>query len=170
LWKIEYSILFNSTITISDLSKKKDTSLFDMLEANVINRPNSIQDNYIPLQDKYISEDLPLQMKGILQPIFNFEDNLFAGNYSSVLITNYGNAEVNNIKLHLGVEIRNSKELVAKKMLREIEKTEINFQLDDIVSRNGGQLKIPLLSTASFPFYNLTLSGSYSDVRTKFIL
>lgn len=147
-------------LIIKEMTAKKEGLFFQMVEGKLVTTNNSLPDNYI-------QKALPLKMKGILQPIFKFDDNVFEGNYYSVIMTNYGNAEVNKISLTLSVEIRNSKELVEGKMLRETEQQTINLEIDEIIGRNGGQIKIPIISTASFPIYNITLSGQYTDVRNK---
>jgi len=119
------------------------------------------------LAEKYIHHDFPNKMKSILQPIFRFEDNLFEGNYFVVVLTNYGNAEVNDVKLQLSVTIKNSKELVDGKMLREKELQTVKVEIKEMIGRNGVQTKIPLLSTAAFPYFEINLTGEYFDVRNK---
>lgn len=116
---------------------------------------------------KYIQNDLHTKLKGILKPIFNFDDALFEGNYYTLIMNNYGNAEVIRINIILSVEINNSKELIDKKMLKDRETHEFNFIIDEVVARNNGHIKIPLISTASFPIFKITLSGKYIDVRNK---
>lgn len=116
---------------------------------------------------KYIQKDLHDKLKGILKPIFNFEDALFDGNYYTLNLTNYGNAEVIKINLSLEVEIKNAKELVDKKMLKEKEIHKVILTVDEIVGRNGGQIKLPILATAAFPIYSISLTGTYTDVRNK---
>jgi len=114
------------------------------------------------MKSKYINVELSNKMKGILQPIFNFEDNLFEGNYLTLIFTNYGNAEVNKICLKIIVTVNNSKELIDKKMLREKEVQTIEVLINEIVERNGGNL-----TTASFPIYTILVNGEYYDVRNK---
>jgi hypothetical protein len=119
------------------------------------------------LFEKYLQKDISLKMKGILQPIFKLEDNLFDGNYFIVILTNYGNAEVNNINLTLSIDISNSIELVEKRMLRKSETIIRDISIQEIVGRSGGTLKIPIISTASFPIYKISIGGTYTDVRSK---
>ncbi|MDI5894356.1 hypothetical protein [Flavobacterium algoritolerans] len=119
------------------------------------------------LINKYINLELSNKMKGILQPIFKFEDNLFEGNYLTLIFINYGNAEVNKICLKLIVTVHNSKELIDQKMLREKETQTIEVLINEIVERNGGKLRIPILTTASFPFFFVQVKGEYYDVRNK---
>lgn len=119
------------------------------------------------MKSKYINLELSNKMKSILQPIFNFEDNLFEGNYLTIVFTNYGNAEVNKICLKIIVSVNNSKELIDKKMLREKEIQTIDILINEIVERNGGKLRIPILTTASFPIFNIQVKGEYYDVRNK---
>ncbi|WP_017257429.1 hypothetical protein [Pedobacter arcticus] len=116
---------------------------------------------------KYLDLSLATKMKGILKPIFNFEDSLFDGNYLIVSFTNYGNAEVNKIIVKVTVTVLNSKELIDKKMLREREIEVIDVVINEIVQRNGGNLKVPILTTASFPIYSISVKGEYFDVRNK---
>lgn len=146
------------TAILKELTIKKEGSLYQFLEIKGVTSS---------LPENYINAELHSKLKSILQPIFNFEDNLFEGNYFTVIMTNYGNAEVNKICLQLIVQIRNSKELVEKKMLREKEQQIISIEINEIIARTGGQIKIPLLSTASFPFYEITITGHYIDVRNK---
>ena len=115
----------------------------------------------------YINNDLSIQMQDILQPIFKFEDSLFEGNFYTLIFTNYGKAEVKKIEINLYVHIENSKELVDQKMLRQMENKKIQFQIEELISRDGGRLKIALISTASFPIYKIHISGSYQDIRNK---
>lgn len=117
--------------------------------------------------EKYLQKDISNKMKDILQPIFRLDNNLFEGNYFVVILTNYGSAEVNQINLNLAITINNSKELVEKKMLRESETYEKKIVITEIIARNGGQLKVPLVSTASFPTFRISVSGTYTDVRNK---
>lgn len=119
------------------------------------------------LPTKYLEKEIPAKMSEVLKTIFKFDDNLFEGNFFTINITNYGNAEVNLIKLILTVTILNSKEVVEKKLLQEINTHTFKIEIPEIVGRNGGNLKIPLISTASFPFYSITLKGVYFDVRNK---
>jgi hypothetical protein len=119
------------------------------------------------ITEKYLQKDISLKMKGILQPIFNLDNNLFEGNYFVVILTNYGSTEVNQINLKLNVVINNSKELVEKKMLRESETYLKDIVITEIIARNGGQLKMPLVSTAAFPIYRISITGTYTDVRNK---
>lgn len=149
----------DSTI-VKELAVNKEVEGFRMKAGKIIFGNNT-------LSEKYIHKELPLKMKGILQPIFKFDDNLFEGNYYTVSITNYGKTEVNKISLKLIVEILISKELRDSKMLRAEEQKEINIELNEIIGRDGGQIQIPLLSTASFPLYSIVLNGYYTDVRNK---
>lgn len=119
------------------------------------------------LLTKYLNKEIPAKMSEILKPIFKFADNLFEGNFFAVNLTNYGNAEVNLIKLNLSVTILISEEVAEKKMLKEKDTHFLKIEIPEIVERNGGKLKIPLISTASFPIYSIILNGEYFDVRNK---
>lgn len=146
----------------------------DLIVLNEINENTSFQVQagkvVMPksnMKTKYINLELSNKMKSILQPIFNFEDNLFEGNYLTLIFTNYGNAEVNKICLKIIVTVNNSKELIDKKMLREKEVQTIEVLINEIVERNGGKLRIPILTTASFPIFTVQAKGEYYDVRNK---
>lgn len=119
------------------------------------------------LTTRYIQKEVPSKMIEVLKPIFKFDDNLFTGNFFTVNLINYGNTEINQVRLNVELTITNSKEVAEKKMLREKESHKINIEINEIVGRNGGKLKIPLISTAAFPTYDITISGEYSDVRNK---
>jgi hypothetical protein len=121
--------------------------------------------NSLPL--KYLNKEIPAKMTEILKPIFKFDDNLFEGNFYTVNLINYGNAEVNLIKLDIFISIANSKDVAEKKMLKEKDNHTYKVSIPEIISRNGGKLKIPIISTASFPIYSITLKGEYFDVRNK---
>lgn len=116
---------------------------------------------------KYIKSDIPTQMAEVLKPIFNFDDNLYEGNYFTLVVTNYGNAEVNQMNVHLEIVIYNSEEVAEKKMLKDMDIHHLDYEIHEIITRNGGRLKIPLISTASFPIFEITLNGEYFDVRNK---
>ena len=147
-------------IIIKDLTSQTDTTGFQILEGKIVYEKQN-------LTTQYLNTDLSNKLTGILKPIFNFEDNLFEGNFYTVILTNYGNAEVNKIVLKVTICVLNSKELIDKRMLREKETQELKIEIPEIVGRNGGKLRIPLLPTAAFPFYNISLQGEYFDVRNK---
>lgn len=119
------------------------------------------------LNTKYLITDIPNKMSDILKPIFNFEDNLYEGNFFTVNLINYGNAEIKKTVLDLEITIQNSKEVAEKKMLREKVTHKVKVEIPEIISRNGGKLKIPLISTASFPIYAISVRGEYFDVRDR---
>ncbi len=121
----------------------------------------------IKLPTKYLNKDIPAKMTEVLKPIFKFDDDLFEGNYFTIGFTNYGNAEVNLIKLSITIVITNSKEVANKKMLKLKEIHNFEIQISEIVSRNGGELRVPIVSTASFPMYEIIVKGTYSDIRNK---
>lgn len=116
---------------------------------------------------KYLIKDIPSKMYDILKPIFNFEDNLFEGNFFTVNLINYGSTEIKLTALQMSVTIQNSPEVAEKKMLREKETYKVKVDIPEIISRNGGKLIIPLISTASFPIYSISVKGEYFDVRNK---
>ena len=122
------------------------------------------RDTYI---DKYVQKELHEKMKSILQPIVNLESNLFEGKYFTVILTNYGNAEVHKICLTLSITIQNSEELVTKKMLRSTENNSVNIEIEKIIGRKGQKVYIPLIPTGSFPIFNIELKGNYFDIRNK---
>lgn len=150
--KLEPSIVKEITI--------QDGNFVTLVDGRIVASKNS-------LPKKYLRKDIPAKLTEILKPIFKFDDNLFEGNYFTVSLTNYGNAEVNLIKLCLNVTISISKEVAEKKMLKEKESHKIDIEINEIIGRNGGELKIPLLSTASFPSYSIAIRGEYYDVRNK---
>lgn len=119
------------------------------------------------LSTKYLQKEVSTKMIEVLKPIFKFDDNLFEGNYFTVNLINYGNTEINLIKLQIQLSINNSKEVAEKKMLREKEVHNISIDISEIVGRNGDKLRIPLISTAAFPIYSINISGQYYDVRNK---
>lgn len=119
------------------------------------------------LNTKYLIKDISNKMSDILKPIFNFEDNLFEGNFFTVNLINYGNAEIKKTILDFEITIQNSKEVAEKKMLREKVTHKVKVEIPEIISRNGGKLKIPIISTASFPIYTISVKGEYFDVRDK---
>jgi hypothetical protein len=130
----------------------------------------SAEGKFIPPSNystKYLNTNLPSKMTDVLKPIFKLEDNLFDGNYYTLNMINYGNAEVNKINIKLNVTILNSKELMEKKMLKDKEVHNLDIEIPEIVGRNGGKLRIPLISTASFPIYTIVVRGEYYDVRNK---
>lgn len=138
----------------------QESGIVTLVEGRIVQSKNS-------LPTKYLQKEIPLKMLEVLKPIFKFEDNLFEGNYFTVNLTNYGNAEVNLIKFQVSVTILNSKEVAEKKMLREKETHSFEIEIPEIVGRNGGKLKIPIISTASFPSFAISIKGEYFDVRNK---
>ena len=147
-------------IIVKEIASQVEQGSYTVIEGKLI------QAKY-GLPTKYMNSELSSKMTGILKPIFSFDDNLFEGNFYTISLTNYGNAEVNKIIIHLTISVLNSKELIDKKMLREKEVQEIKIEIPEIIARNGGKLKIPLLSTAAFPIYTILLQGEYFDVRNK---
>lgn len=167
--------------TFQQIKKQTDyqQDAYLKLEPIIVNEIN-IQDNEISpfiegkytqkkrsLITKYLEKDIPSKMSEVLKPIFKFDDNLFEGNFLTANLTNYGNAEINQINLNLIVLIRNSKEVAEKNMLKETFEHTLNINIPEIVGRNGGTIKIALISTASFPIYSITIKGEYFDVRNK---
>lgn len=150
--KIEHSI-------VKEINNQ-DPSIVTIVDNRIVQSKNS-------LPTKYLRKDIPQNMMEVLKPIFKFDYNLFEGNYFTVNLTNYGNAEVNLIKLSVCVLIINSKEVAERKMLRERDTHNFEVKIDEIVGRNGGKIKIPIISTASFPTYTITIKGEYYDVRNK---
>jgi hypothetical protein len=92
---------------------------------------------------------------------------LYEGNFFSLNITNYGNAEVNKIELQLFVEASYFQELKGKKMLSDPGRECIIIEISEIIGRNGGMKQIPLISTSSFPKYDISVFGCYYDIRNK---
>ena len=123
-----------------------------------------LRSNYENYSYKYINNDLHDKLKAILKPIFPLEDSVFDGNFYTLVLTNYGNAPVKEISLHLDLIIQNSQDLIEKKMLKGSIQYEINIKVDEIITRDG-EIKIPIISTAAFPIYTIKLSGKYFDVR-----
>ncbi len=130
----------------------------------IIIRKQGVRDRIIT---RYIQTELSKKMANILQPIFKFDSNLFEGNFYTVSFINYGNAEVNKVSLNISITINNSKELVDKRMLQNKYVEDIEIEINEIIERNGGRIRIPILSTASFPIFSINLSGEYFDVRNK---
>lgn len=116
---------------------------------------------------KYIDRNLHLKMKEILKKFFTLDDALFEGNYFTVKLTNYGKTEIKVVKLTLTVTIKHSKELAESKMLKESVTEIIKTNIEEIISRDGGEITIPVISTASFPIYEIKIDGQYEDVRGK---
>jgi hypothetical protein len=116
---------------------------------------------------KYIKTELSTKIKNVLKPIFKLDDNLYEGNYYSICLTNYGNTEVKEINLKLNIDVRFSQELVEKRMLKNFFHDKIDIKIEEIVGRNGNSITIPLISTASFPAFKISVIGSYIDVRCK---
>ena len=146
-------------VFINDIKNTEGLS-FKVVEGRVVQSGNSL-----PL--KYLNKEIPSKMTEILKPIFKFDDNLFEGNFYTVNLINYGNAEVNLIKLDISITITNSKEVAEMKMLKERDIKLYKVEIPEIISRNGGKLKIPIISTASFPTYTIIIKGEYFDVRNK---
>jgi hypothetical protein len=146
--------------TIIKEINNQDTSIVTIVENRIVQTKNS-------LTTKYLKKDIPSNMRDVLKPIFNFDDTLFEGNFYTVILTNYGNVEVNRIDLSVRLTVENSKEVVEKKMLRERVTHSFDVEIHEIVGRNGGRIQIPIISTASFPIYSIALKGEYFDVRNK---
>lgn len=144
----------------------KDISGQDQRRETVGERQRIIRTRHA-ITRKYIKTDIPTQMAEVLKPIFNFDDNLYEGNYLTIILTNYGNAEVNLINVQLNLAIYNSEEVAEKKMLKDMDVHYLEYEIQEIIARNGGRLKIPLISTASFPIFEITITGQYFDVRNK---
>ncbi len=168
--------------TFAQIKKQTDyqQDAYLKLEPSIVNEISVQSGNFVNLIEgrvvtssqttlptKYLRKDISAKLTEILKPIFKFDDNLFEGNYFAVNLTNYGNAEVNVIKLSLNVTILISKEVAEKKMLKEKEIHKFEIEINEIIGRNGGKVKIPLISTASFPSYIISLKGEYYDVRNK---
>jgi hypothetical protein len=150
--KVEHSI-------VKEINNQ-DPSIVTIVDNRIVQSKNS-------LTTKYLRKNIPQNMMEVLKPIFKFDDNLFEGNYFTVNLTNYGNAEVNLINLNVCVLVINSKEVAERKMLRERDTHNFEVKIEEIVGRNGGKIKIPIISTASFPTYTITIKGEYYDVRNK---
>ncbi|MEY2792296.1 MAG: hypothetical protein RJA76_288 [Bacteroidota bacterium] len=138
----------------------QDPSIVTIIDNRIVQSKNS-------LTTKYLRKDIPQKMMEVLKPIFKFDDNLFEGNLFTVNLTNYGNAEVNLINLNVCLLVINSKEVAERKMLRERDTHNFKVKIEEIIGRNGGKIKIPIISTASFPTYTITITGEYYDVRNK---
>jgi hypothetical protein len=147
--------------------KAEDTNIAPSDISNFEILDGKIRASKSPISSKYIKSELSSKWIDILKPHFKYEDSLFEGNLYTLVFTNYGNSEVNKIIVKLTICVSNSKELIEKKLLQSQETNTLVFEISEIIGRNGGQLKIPLLSTASFPIYSISVQGEYYDVRTK---
>ena len=132
----------------------------------IINRQYYNQQNYFSIS-KYIDYELSRRMKDILKPFFKFEDNIYEGNFYSIILKNHGNADVSKVIVTLSITVKNSQELIEKKMLRPSEQRSKKVVINEIVARNGGTIQIPLLPTASFPIYSIITHYEYYDIRNK---
>lgn len=148
------------TTLVKDINASQNAGAFTLIDGRIVQAGSG-------LTSKYVRKEIPTKMTGVLKPIFKFEDILFDGNYFTLKMTNYGNAEVNKIDIKVTVTIINAKELTEKQMLKEKETTSFDVCIQEIISRNGGKIQIPIISTASFPSFTISVKGEYFDVRNK---
>lgn len=124
-----------------------------------------LKQKQISIPTKYIQDNISQRMTEVLKNIFTFDDNLYEGNYFTIHFVNYGNSEVNLINLDITLTVNNSEEVAKAKMLKAHETHNFHVKVNEIVSRNGEELKIPIISTASFPIYKIHVKGEYYDIR-----
>ncbi len=130
-------------------------------------RPVVLSSRESGLTSKYLEKTIPDQMKATLKPIFSLKDNLYEGNYFTLELTNFGNSEINEINVIMDMIISNSDELVEKRMLKKEEEHNFEFEIKEAIQGSRGKIKIPLISTAAFPIYEMYITGTYTDVRGK---
>lgn len=88
------------------------------------------------------------------------------GGYYCLYFTNYGNTEIQNIKISCSIKILNSsKSVEKKKLIREDNKT-FKAEIKQILKK-GETIIFPLFSTASFPIFSISTTGQYVDVRNQ---
>lgn len=116
----------------------------------------------------YIDNGFSNEWKSSMEKIFPdlSDPGILDGVYYCLMLSNYGNTEVKEIKLTFELTIENSDQVVQIHKLTPKETKKITRNIKEIL-RKGETINVPLFSIAAFPLYTIILTGTYTDVRNK---
>lgn len=115
------------------------------------------------LVSNYINPTISSEWKKFLHPFFgSLGSNILDGRFFTLIFTNYSNTVVRQVCISVKIKIQHS-----EKVRKELNQNDRNGTMDFVINefiRPDNPLAVQLFSTASFPKYQITITGTYIDI------